>query len=123
MDPKTRATITATPVDEKRAPSDGKAILANAKVAAVTVKEAPTVENTPTSPFFSTETEWKITIQNSDGATSEILLSPTSVNSPKHQEIRILMPGAKEKDGQDMEADKRLTAEEVSSLPSELNQH
>ena len=51
-----------------------------------------------------TETEWKITIKSSDGATNEVMLSPVSAKNPIRQEINIYMPGAKAMDdGGDVE--------------------
>jgi hypothetical protein len=113
MDTKTQSAVTTAPVDEKTPPNDEKKTPADVKTAAVVVNQASKGGDTPLSPAFSTETEWKITIQNNDGSTNEILLSPTSVAEPKHQEVRIVLPGAKEKDEKDMEAGKVLTAEEV----------
>lgn len=115
MDTKTQTTFSTAPVDERKPLNYDKKTPADAKTAAVVVNQPSNDGETPISPAFSTETEWKITIQNNDGSTNEILLSPTSVPDPKHQEIRIVMPGAKEKDDKDVEAGKGLTAEEVSS--------
>lgn len=50
------------------------------------------------------ETEWKITIKSSDGASSEVMLSPVSAKNTVRQEINIYMPGAKAMDeGGDVE--------------------
>jgi hypothetical protein len=114
MDTKTQTTVTAAPVDEKTPLNDQSKTQADVKTAAGVVDRSSKGADTPLSPTFSTETEWKITIQNNDGSTNEIMLSPTSVTAPNHQEVRIVMPGAKEKDVDDMEAGKGLSAEEVS---------
>ncbi|PMD46851.1 hypothetical protein L207DRAFT_613685 [Hyaloscypha variabilis F] len=114
MDTKTQTTVTAAPVDEKTPLNDQSKTQADVKTAAAVVDRSSKGADTPLSPTFSTETEWKITIQNNDGSTNEIMLSPTSVTAPNHQEVRIVMPGAKEEDVDDMEAGKGLSAEETA---------
>ena len=85
-------------------------------VAPVTVTTTATPENVTASVAISTDTEWRITIQNSDGTKSEVMLSPVSQTNPTRQEIRIVMPGAKVKEeGEDAYAEKNPKTEEVSN--------
>jgi hypothetical protein len=85
------------------------------KVAPVIVTTNAHPVNVTTSVAISTDTEWKITIQNSDGTKSEVMLSPVSPTTPTHQEIRIVMPGAKVKEGDDAEAENAPKTEEVNN--------
>lgn len=70
----------------------------------ITVTTTPLPDKESAGVASPTETEWKITIKSSDGATSEVMLSPVSANNPRRQEINIYMPGAKAmEDGGDVE--------------------
>jgi hypothetical protein len=82
--------------------------------AQIKVAMTPLPEKETPDVVSPTETEWKITIKSSDGATSEVMLSPVSAKNPMRQEINIYMPGAKAmEDGGDVE---KAKADEVSNL-------
>lgn len=64
----------------------------------VTVDTESTTESVHTSVAISTDTEWRITINNSDGTKNEVIVAPVSLTNPKHQEIQIVMSTAKAKE-------------------------
>lgn len=81
-------------VDTKPTKTDGSHI---------TVTTTPLPDNETTEIASPTETEWKITIKGSDGATSEVVLSPVSAKNPARQEVNIYMPDAKAAEDADLE--------------------
>jgi hypothetical protein len=84
--------------------------------APVIVTTTAVPENATASAAISTDTEWKITIQNRDGTRSEVILSPVSPTNPTRQEIRIVMLGAKEEEeAEDPGAEKNPKIKQASN--------
>lgn len=99
-------------MDNKSPPSDAAPAKVD-EVAPITVTTTAHPENVTASVAISTDTEWKITIQNSDGTKNEVMILPVSSTNPTYQEIRIVMPGAKVKEDGDVEAENAPKTEEV----------
>jgi hypothetical protein len=97
----TAADTAATKADTAPAKADIKPIKADG--AQIIVTTAPLPDKEATDIASPTETEWKITIKGSDGATSEVVLSPVSAKSPTRQEVNIYMPESKAMDDADPE--------------------
>jgi hypothetical protein len=90
---------------------------AKADPAPITVATTGIPESIAAGVAVPRDTEWKITIQNSDGTKSEVMLSPISPDSPTRQEIRIVAPGAKVKEeAEDPEAGKDGKTEQAGNL-------
>jgi hypothetical protein len=100
----TAADTAPSKVDIKPTKADGPQIK---------VTTTPLPDNETQDVASSTETEWKITIKGSDGATSEVVLSPVTAKSPTRQEVNIYMPEAKAIDDPDPE---KAKADEVCNL-------
>jgi hypothetical protein len=104
----TTADTAATKVDTAPAKADIKPVKADG--AKITVTAAPLPDQEAADVASSTETEWKITIKGSDGATSEVVLSPVSTKNPTRQEVNIYMPESKAMGDVDLE---KVKADEV----------
>jgi hypothetical protein len=104
MDKKTPVIVTGTPVSDT----------ASTKGDEANITGDP--EKVITNVAISTDTEWKITIQNRDGTKSEVMLSPVSPKSPTRQDIRIIMPLAQTNEQKDPEIEKKPTGNMVSDL-------
>jgi hypothetical protein len=96
------------------------------KVAPIAVTTTAHPENVTMNMAIPADTEWKITIQNSDGTKNEVILSPVSPTTPTYQEIRIVMPSAKVKgegdggEGDGGEAENAPKTEEVNNSKGDI---